>query len=219
MTNMGFSACRFCALQESAAASAVDRPWLANSEFFALSSVGALVEGWSLICTREHTYNLKEHFKSESFWAFASEAIDIVTQIYGPVVMFEHGAICEDSETSCGTAHAHLHVVPLSADLAKLAVEEDSGLIWQECAIDDVGEVVGEREYLLVLSGSTCSSKARVATLPIGQSQFFRKIIAGYLGRPSEYSYKTHPQVETSARGAQKLLAHAASKSAFATAA
>ncbi len=207
MAEMTVSKCRFCELAERPADNAVDVPWLTDSDYFAGASIGALIEGWSLICPKDHVLNLKHHYQSDGFWRFATQAIDLVSNRYGgPVALFEHGATCEDSQTSCGTAHAHMHVVPFVANLSDLAVNHDSSLTWLECSVEQIAELSEGQEYLFVVSeGMSRDSRGMLAKLPKGQSQFFRKVIADWLGRAAEYSYKTHPQVDVSTRSAEVL--------------
>src|SRR3546814_2172528 len=52
--------------------------------------------------------------------------------------------------TSCGTAHAHLHIVPLSFELSAKAIGFDQGLQWEECSIVDVARRAAGREYLFM---------------------------------------------------------------------
>src|SRR3546814_11048949 len=67
-----------------------------------------------------------------SFWQFVDRAVDVVERTYGRAVIFEHGSVDAESMTSCGTAHAHLHIVPLSFELSAKAIGFDQGLQWEE---------------------------------------------------------------------------------------
>jgi len=178
---------------------------LSDANFFAVASVGALVEGWSLVCPRSHVLNLRDAYRSEGFWSFADRAIEVVRGTYGPVVLFEHGGICEDSQTSCGTAHAHLHIVPLETNLAEYVMQRDVSLTWIDCKPQGVSDLSNGNEYLFVMGDAAREGVGRLAILAAGQSQFFRKAIADLLGKPEEFNYKTHPQAEMSLRTAATL--------------
>lgn len=194
--------CRFCRIahgQTEGALGPIDRAWYRDGEYIAVASVGALVEGWSLIVPTAHSFNMTKAYGQASFYSVASAIVDRVEACYGPCAIFEHGAFSVDSATSCGTAHAHLHVVPLALDLECAARDFDSALCWERVELHRLTAHVGEQEYLLASNRfegpeTICS----VATLTQGRSQFFRKVIARHLGKEEEFSYREFPRLETS---------------------
>src|SRR3546814_1162305 len=113
-------------------------------------SVGALVPGWSLVAPKQHGFNLSTYYSKNSFWQFVDRAVDVVERTYGRAVIFEHGSVDAESMTSCGTAHAHLHIVPLSFELSAKAIGFDQGLQWEECSLVDVARRAAGREYLFM---------------------------------------------------------------------
>lgn len=199
--------CRFCSIGAKApTASLVDKPWLEDDRYYAIASIGALVPGWSLIVPKKHSYNLVDHFKSADFYKFVEAAVGRIEGTYGPVVVFEHGSVSADSATSCGTAHAHLHLVPLTTALSQAAVEADSSLDWAEACVADLPQKVLGKEYLFVADRYDSErTHGLVATLDEGRSQFFRRIIAASLGRAAEYDYKVFPQLDIATRTAITL--------------
>ncbi|MGR4895407.1 HIT family protein [Stenotrophomonas sp. LARHCG68] len=200
-------ACRFCSIGAKAStASLVDKPWLEDDHYYAIASIGALVPGWSLIVPKKHSYNLVDHLENADFYKFVEAAVSRIESMYGPVLAFEHGSIAADSATSCGTAHAHLHLVPLSFALADAAVEADSSLAWDTVRLADLAQVVGGNEYLFVADRyNGRETTGLVTTLQAGRSQFFRRIIASHLGCPDEYDYKEFPRLEIAASTAISL--------------
>lgn len=67
MTDRAHS-CRFCEIVRNAERrSAVDEPWMANAQYMAISSVGALVPGWTLIVPLAHRLNLAASVKEDAF--------------------------------------------------------------------------------------------------------------------------------------------------------
>lgn len=199
--------CRFCSIGAKAStASLVDKPWLEDDHYYAIASIGALVPGWSLIVPKKHSYNLVGHLENADFYKFVEAAASRIERTYGSVAVFEHGSVAADSATSCGTAHAHLHLVPLTTTLSHAAVEADSSLPWAQACIADLPQKVLGKEYLFVADRYDRErTSGLVATLSEGRSQFFRRIIAASLGRPEEYDYKVYPQLDIATRTAIAL--------------
>lgn len=201
------SDCRICAIASGQyALGEVDRPWLEDDRYVAFTSIGALVEGWSLASPRAHALNLLEDYADPAFVGFVCKVIETVEAVYGSVIVFEHGAQCEGSETSCGTSHAHLHIVPINFSLQQEAASFDSGLSWFNCQLKDIKAQIGKREYLFVADrykGAETTGEACI--LNEGQSQFFRRVIARKLGRPDESNYRTHANFATAAAGSCAL--------------
>ncbi|MDC3802198.1 hypothetical protein QOU18_16045 [Pseudomonas aeruginosa] len=200
------SDCRFCGYMSQRKNDPINTPWMSSNKYSAFVSVGALVEGWSLIVPKKHVINLSSEFKNSEFWGFAAEAISAVQENYGSVSIFEHGAFRADSRTSCGTAHAHLHIVPLYFSLIEAAKEFNPEMEWEECRADEIAEKSRGQEYLFV-------SEDRQRDFPIGQicrlneetSQFFRKVIAKKIGKPNEFDYKVFKMTEVANSSIKKL--------------
>lgn len=199
--------CRICDIASGRYAYGdIDRPWLDTERHMAFMSIGALVEGWSLVVPRAHALNLLDEYKDPAFVSFVRSAISRVESAYGPVVVFEHGGQREGSATSCGTSHAHLHIVPLEFSLQQASAQFDSELQWHPCAVSDVKELTGTQEYLFVADRyEGVYTQGNLCLLREGRSQFFRRVIAHTLGRAHESSYKTHPNLPAAEGGAYTL--------------
>jgi diadenosine tetraphosphate (Ap4A) HIT family hydrolase len=200
--------CRFCGfLSDNKSTNAVDRPWLTNEHYSAVVSVGALTPGWSLICPIEHKLNLSVDFKKDCFWRFVGIVTAHLRSTYGlKVQCFEHGPSVPGSLTGCGTDHAHLHVVPLDFDLADEVVGYDSSIYWHESFVYDIPDLVGDKEYLLLVTKfDGIYTRGRIAILEEGRSQFFRKVIAKKLGIAAQYDYKVNPMLEIASKTANLL--------------
>ncbi len=201
--------CRFCRIAHGAGGGlygAIDTPWHADSEHLALASIGALVPGWSLVIPRVHSLNLADEYKSSRFHEFVSKCVSRVEEQFGSCVIFEHGANALDSSTSCGTAHSHLHLVPVELDLVRLSRKFDENLQWQICTLEQVADLTNGGEYLLVANSyEGAQTKCAVAILLESRSQFFRRVIAESLGIAAEYNYKENPQRALSLQTAQAL--------------
>jgi hypothetical protein len=177
-----------------------------DDRYMAFTSVGALVEGWSLVSPRAHAVNLLDSYDDAAFLSFVRKAIVAAESIYGPVSVFEHGGQHEDSETSCGTSHAHLHIVPVQFSLQQEAISFDSRLSWLKCSLKDIKSLVETSEYLYVSDAYNGEeTTGDLCILEEGQSQFFRRVVANRLGIPEEWNYRTHPNLVAATAGSEAL--------------
>ena len=198
--------CRFCSIANSN--EIVQKPENAkiaeNEKYFAISSVGALVEGWTLIVPKQHCCSMKDLYSEEAFSTFANQLISVLTACYGPVVAFEHGPNREGSDTSCGTDHAHIHIVPYHSLAAKL---DNMEMEWQRCSASQVSKFVNGNEYLFYCEpdGKWDDPAGRVHVLDESISQFFRRVIAEDLGILDRFNYKTNPDTELTLKTIEKV--------------
>jgi ATP adenylyltransferase len=190
--------CRFCGIPDGITSFGVsDKPFCEDENFFAVASIGALVDGWSLIIPKKHVVSLREIYGTPEFKKFSADVVGKIRLNYGNVVLFEHGPSREGSLTSCGTDHAHLHVVPLPFSLNKDLVE--SGLNWQTIKSSDIAKTVHESEYLFFSDNpddSDFHGSLHILQEPV--SQYFRKIIARRLGKLDVSDYRQFLHLSTS---------------------
>ena len=167
-------------------------------------SIGAFIEGWSLVIPKEHTYSMRSFYVQKDFLTFVScVAQHIKTTYKKSIIVFEHGANRCDSATSCGTHHAHLHIVPYDKSLLSTITEDRD---WIRVSYDQIQEVVGEEEYLLYadLNESLETSEIYVHILVKEESQYFRRILAKDANIP-DYSYKTAPCINNTTKSYETL--------------
>lgn len=187
--------CRFCDIwAQKYAHPTFDKPFLTGKGYLSIVSIGAFIDGWSLIVPKEHIYSLRTHYDKSTFWNYVSLTAKHIQKVYGKrLIAFEHGANSCDSKTSCGTHHAHLHLVPFDTSLFP---ELEADRKWMKVSADKVSELVGESEYLLYsdLEYTGDFPSVYIHILEKEESQFFRKFLAEKLG-VEDYSYKTAPHL------------------------
>lgn len=201
--------CRFCSIATNRGES-VQRPEnkiiTQNEYYFAISSIGALVEGWTLIVPKKHCCSMKSLYSENHFTEFTDSIIKVLTKCYGPIIAFEHGPNREGSATSCGTNHAHIHLVPYHSLDKKLNA---TGLNWQCCTASQIDSLVKNNEYLFYCepgnSWNNPLGKVHILKNPI--SQFFRRIIAEDQGNIKNYNYKTNPDITLTLKTIKNLQA------------
>lgn len=193
-----FGACRFCDIVVGKYQYlGIDEPFAINDEFIAVASIGALVEGWTLIIPKTHQLSMRNVYGRSLFADLVESVLPALVHRYGPLIAFEHGANKEGSITACGTDHAHLHLVPLGESL--LLELQNSGLRWIQCHASEIASVSGRHEYLFY---SELDAKG-VWQDPVGYlhilenpiSQFFRRLIAKRRGKVEVSDYRRFPHL------------------------
>jgi diadenosine tetraphosphate (Ap4A) HIT family hydrolase len=204
--------CRFCdIISGKYQYSDIDEPFTRNDEYIAIASIGALIEGWTLIIPKKHQLTMQNSYGKVALSNIVESLLPSLTQKYGHLIAFEHGANKEGSITACGTDHAHLHIVPVGISL--LPYLKQSGLKWIQCNSSEISSKSEEREYLFYSDLYTTNTwqdpmgYLHVLEYPI--SQFFRQIIAKSIGRADISDYKRFPQLDI-AMNTRKALANLA---------
>ncbi len=201
---MNITECRFCQINHGNYSELYDQPIKRDRGYFSLTSVGAFVPGWSLIVPEIHAYSMRNEYSNPDFLVFANEWINHVRKTYNKKIMvFEHGANRCGSQTSCGTNHAHLHVVPYGKSLLDRMLNDRE---WINVRCDRIKETVGENEYLLYADVSERLDEATIYVhiLEKEESQYFRKLLGEKVG-VTDFSYKTAPHYNDTVETYKKL--------------
>jgi ATP adenylyltransferase len=185
--------CAFCAR----IAGAHEPSLLPDPDFVTWASVGALVDGHVLIIPRAHELNAAAAAldPASRLAAYVDAVAGALERSYGPTCLFEHGPVSPGTAPGCSIDHAHLHLVPWSGSLVSLAMAAHPELSWREYSSGLASGLppAPDTSYLLVQDSDGRGAVGSGDTIP---SQALRKIIARELGRPKEWDWKTHPQVE-----------------------
>ena len=120
MTNLDLTVgCRFCSRPE------LDRIILETESLFAMLSLGPIVEGYTIIATKDHIdccASLPLNLLPE-FTRLLEAVRSAQVAIYGAHVLYEHGRAGASHPSPDGHAHcyhAHLHCVPVNVALYDL---------------------------------------------------------------------------------------------------
>lgn len=201
---MNTSKCRFCQIKNDIVNQEFDHPIMSNGNYYAIASVGTFIQGWSLIVPKRHIYSMRELYNDSDFLHFADKWIDYVRGVFGQkVIVFEHGANRCGSQTSCGTNHGHLHVVPFEKSLTDAMMKDRN---WTCVRNDQVADLVGENEYLLYadIADNLKHAVFYVHILQHEESQYFRRMLSNEVGI-KDYSYKTSPHYDDTIESYHKL--------------
>lgn len=204
-----FNNCRFCNIVDgNYQYTEIDQPFASNDAFIAMASIGALIEGWSLIIPKEHQLSMKNVYDKLEFTDFLKTVIPLLVQQYGSLISFEHGSNKEGSITACGTDHAHLHLVPYYGSL--FSDLQSSGLRWVQCSMSEVASRVGNNEYLFYSELGTKKAwhdsvgYLHILDRPI--SQFFRHLIAARTGHIETSDYRQFPYLDAARKTRRTLV-------------
>jgi diadenosine tetraphosphate (Ap4A) HIT family hydrolase len=179
---------------------------LESPNFVVLPSLGALVEGWSLIVPKQHFVSFGElpHSLSAEFVRLKAATSEIIRQVYGTVCAFEHGPSKPGCSVGCGVDHAHMHLVPLEFDLAAaVALHLPEKSRWSEGNLADCRTAFLEGADYLYLEQPLGAGRM-IKGDRLG-SQLFRRAIADRLAIPEQYNWRTHSQLSTIEKTIQAL--------------
>ena len=122
--------CLFCSIQEMSSPSNPEDEIIDESEnFYAKAALGHFVFGYTLIISKDHLFsfaNLPEHLfpELETFRDNVLEKLHNICQ--HPINIMEHGAISRCQRGGACIDHAHLHLMPLAADLYPILIKKFS---------------------------------------------------------------------------------------------
>lgn len=200
--------CRFCNITDGIYEfNEVDQPFYQNKSFMAIASIGAFIEGWTLIVPKKHQLSMKNEYSNSEFQKFTNEVLDKMIDTYGAIIAFEHGSNQEGSITACGTDHAHLHLVPFKDSL--LQKMQATKLEWVQCRASEIEQNVKDQEYLFYyevgIDKDWSDAKGYLHILKMPISQFFRKLMAEHLELSEVANYRDNPFL-TNAQQTQHIL-------------
>ena len=136
---------------------------------------------------------------------FLAEIVPVVTSVYGPVSVFEHGPSAAGTCIGCGVDYAHLHVAPVPGDLLPGAKRVAPNIVWNR--ISGIREIRGVHGGYWFVQQPLGSGDAYLGTCPEAKapSQLFRKVIAGIVGRPEAFDWKVGSGRQLMAETVDKL--------------
>jgi diadenosine tetraphosphate (Ap4A) HIT family hydrolase len=192
--------CRFCdIISGKYLYEDVDEPIATSNEYVAIASVGALIEGWTLIVPKKHQLSMRNIYTRHDFSFFVHDIVRSLSLQYGPLFAFEHGSNKDGSITACGTDHAHLHIVPFSDSL--IPKLRRTSMEWILSKPSEIAGISKNNEYLFyceIESEKTWHDTVgylHILKEPV--SQFFRYMVAADLGLSDVSDYKRFPHLDT----------------------
>jgi diadenosine tetraphosphate (Ap4A) HIT family hydrolase len=181
--------CSFCA--EFARPGGGGRIITRDGDWVLLPTLGCFVAGYCLLMPIDHVQAAAD-LPAEDLHALEARIErmrDHIAAEFGPTIVAEHGPGACDLGASCCT-HAHLHLIPISADNAVTDAYQHTG-----GAPDLLSGLAGLRElvgspYLYLSPEPGVHLAWPAAGFP---RQFVRRVCADILGMPDCYDWRDHP--------------------------
>jgi diadenosine tetraphosphate (Ap4A) HIT family hydrolase len=186
--------CLFCSIQEISNPSNPEDEIIDESEnFYAKAALGHFLFGYTLIISKEHLLSyayLPEHLFPE-LEAFRDSIIDKLHKIcQHPITIVEHGAMNRCQRGGSCIDHAHLHLMPLAADLYPILSERFS--FGELGSISEVRRFKDAQTSYLYYQREGLRSHA-VELLQDVPSQLLRRIACQALGEPELWDWRVTP--------------------------
>jgi len=189
--------CTICDIYSSETVLDYDKIVFNSNRFFVIPSLGQLLEGWLLICSKEHVLSMSrlDHEALVELQGLIEEIRNKLNFIYPNLTVFEHGPNKPNLNSGCGIDHFHLHIVPLGdMDLFVETKKENPEWVWHRIPVlSDIHKNVTDTLSYLYLE---LPSGEKYITLKTDfESQYFRKLISKKLGIPEKYDWRKYPRL------------------------
>lgn len=201
------SSCRLCFdLTNQNSIEAWNEPLFESPNFIVVPSLGALVEGWLLLVPKKHFICMgalpdKVAVEMQEMKSFL---YSVLQKFYGQVCAFEHGPSRPSGNVGCGVDHAHLHIVPVSFDLASAVTPFlPKDVLWSEASQQECRAAFDRGEDYLYLEQPI--GAGRIATHQGFGSQLFRRAIAMEVGIPDQFNWREYSQFSNLAATVNKI--------------
>ncbi len=178
-----------------------DLVYAKDDKFFAMLGLGPIVEGYSIIATRDHVPSMLDLSPedAERLCEFTKLIRKRLRSHYGDVVIAEHGRVapCEYRDKDGREAHcfhAHRLLFPLQGDLTDSLASHGLKVFEYPDFVEAQKNFAWNEEYLYYeRQDGSCLIAA--ACKPLVR-QFFRYKVAQHIGQPELASWKTYPRTE-----------------------
>jgi diadenosine tetraphosphate (Ap4A) HIT family hydrolase len=186
--------CLFCSIPEMSNPSNPEDEIIDESEhFYAKAALGHFVFGYTLIIPKEHFLSfayLPEH-RFPELEAFRDNVLDKLHNICQyPITILEHGAINRPGRAGACIDHAHLHLMPLAADLYPILSERFS--FGELGSISEVRRFKDAQTPYLYYQREGLRSHAVELSQDV-PSQLLRRIACQALGEPESWDWRDRP--------------------------
>jgi diadenosine tetraphosphate (Ap4A) HIT family hydrolase len=176
-----------------------------TKNFYIRPSLGHIIEGYLLICSKEHLNNLSD-LPIELFnelEEIKKKIREIIDKEYSKkVIFFEHGSIKDEPLGKCCIAHAHLHAVPLEEDILKeLTKHFETNEVGKQ---REITSLQGKNKPYLYYENQEERKFLLEITFPI-PSQYLRQVIASKTPTPNKWNWREYPEIERFNKTLQKL--------------
>jgi len=207
--------CLFCSIPEMSNPSNPEDEIIDESEnFYAKAALGHFVFGYTLIISKKHFPSFA-YVPENLFPELESFRDNVLDKLHDlcqhPITIMEHGALNRCQRGGSCIDHAHLHLIPLAADLYPVLSERFS--FGELGSISEVRRLKDEQLPYLYYQREGLRGHAVGLTQDV-PSQLLRRLACQALGEPELWDWRVKPLREPLQRftGEYKRLALAAPK-------
>jgi len=186
--------CLFCSIQEvSNPSNPEDEIFDESENFYAKAALGHFVFGYTLIISKEHFPSfacVPEHLFPE-LEAFRNHVLDKLHNLcQHPITIMEHGALNRCQRGGACIDHAHLHLMPLAADLYPALSDRFS--------FGELGSISELRRFQEAQVPYLYYQREGLRSYGVGlsqdvPSQMLRQIACQALGTPELWDWRNRP--------------------------
>jgi diadenosine tetraphosphate (Ap4A) HIT family hydrolase len=180
------------------------QPLLESENFTVIPTIGQIVEGYLLIVSKDHylSFGAVPEEQYEELERVKDQVRAVLAENYCTPLFFEHGAVSDARKGGCCIDHAHLHAVPVKADILPYLIEH-----FRAVPIESVRDLKRQHEkgqHYLFLEQQ--SGKKYIFDIPeVIPSQFLRKVIAHEIDEPDKWDWKEYWGLDEMVRTLRKL--------------
>jgi len=165
-----------------------------NEKFIVMPSLGPVAECHLLVFPKKHicSYAVLDQKSLYEAEKLIKRVSDIVRKKYGSSIVFEHGTLEENMQSSASCIHAHMHIVSCPRSLSPFFKRDKLELR----KISELKEIADQKQrkrpyFFYQENGDALYMMDDV----IQKSQYIRFLIADILGRPECGDWKKNPGV------------------------
>jgi diadenosine tetraphosphate (Ap4A) HIT family hydrolase len=186
--------CLFCSIQEiSNPSNPEDEIFDESENFYAKAALGHFVFGYTLIISKEHfpSFAYVPEPLFPELEAFRNNVLDKLHDIcQHPITIMEHGALNRCQRGGACIDHAHLHLMPLAADLYPVLSERFS--------FGELGSISEVRRFKDAQVPYLYYQREGLRSYGVGlsqdvPSQMLRQIACQALGTPELWDWRNRP--------------------------
>jgi diadenosine tetraphosphate (Ap4A) HIT family hydrolase len=175
---------------------------LETENFYITPSIGQIVEGYLLICSKKHFIGAA--FLPNELFKELEELKEKVKQIleknYITPIFFEHGAISSYERAGCCIEHLHLHAVPINLDIFY-----DLSKHFEYETIKELKEIKSKAKTSYIFYENNQSNKFLFHIKEPIPSQYLRQIIAARINQIYKWDWREYPGLEEFNKTLEKL--------------
>ncbi len=163
-----------------------------TDNFVAKAALGQVVNGYSLILTKEHYRSFSEAPIEifDEFYAFRNKIVNRLECIYKvPIAYFEHGAVHRQYRAGSCIDHAHIHLIPTAMSIIPFIIGDYKFEMLS--SFYDVKQYWDAKDsYFYLEEDGTCKGARIDCNVP---SQLIRRVLAKMIGHPNEWDWREYP--------------------------